>query len=384
MNNLRHILLFGCLLMLISSSGCGPAQDRHVVNIEGLNSNDSLLFTRAAPGWNFEFPRDHGAHAEFQTEWWYYTGNLNTKEGRRFGFQLTFFRRGLQPPSLEALRSSVWAADQVYMAHFTITDVEAGSFKYYERLQRGAAGLAGAQAENGLKVWLLDWLVEQTADKEYRLNAAEGQMTLNLDLLDAGGVVLQGNEGYSQKGRQPGNASYYYSMPRLDAKGTLVIEGATYQLEGDIWMDHEFSTSALEEDQVGWDWFALQLDDGSELMLTILRNTDGSISEFSQGLMIRPDGSLQRLTQEDASIQILDTWTSPVSGAVYPAHWRIHVPGEDLNLEVTPLVEDQELRVSITYWEGAVSVSGERKGMKVNGYGYVELTGYAHSMQGKL
>jgi predicted secreted hydrolase len=330
------------------------------------------------------FPKDFGPHPDFQTEWWYYTGNLVTQEGRRFGYQLTFFRRALQSPDMKVERSSAWAADQVYMAHFALTDLTATQFHAFERVQRGATGLAGAQTIEGYRVWLEDWEVVQSVKNSYHLHASQDGLMLDLDLVDTKGPILQGNRGYSQKGPEPGNGSYYYSQPRLDSRGTVTHDSLTYEVTGSSWKDHEYSTSALAPDQVGWDWFALQLSDGSELMVYTIRKQDGSIDPFSSGTFIKADGSTILLTNKDFLVEVTDQWRSPESGAVYPAGWTIHVAAADLELNVTPLAAGQELRLSFTYWEGAVQVEGQAKGQVINGQGYVELTGYAHSMQGEF
>jgi predicted secreted hydrolase len=341
-------------------------------------------FRRAEPDRTFEFPLDHGPHPEYQTEWWYYTGNLTANGGERFGYQLTFFRRAMIPAEQRQERQSSWAADQVYLAHFTITDVDGRKFKAFEKLSRGAAGIAGAQGEPLYQVWIENWSVEQIDSKRYRMRASVGDAALDLLLLDRKGPSLQGENGYSQKGPEPGNASFYYSLSRLETTGQIRINQNMYDVEGYSWMDHEFSTSALSEGQVGWDWFALQLDNDSELMVYTIRQEDGSIDPYSRGTLILPDGELHHFNQSDFSITVTDTWRSPHSGAIYPAAWTIEVPSADIRLEVRPLLNDQELNLSFVYWEGAVEISGEHAGQKVTGRGYVELTGYAQSMQGQF
>ena len=330
------------------------------------------------------FPRDHGPHPDFRTEWWYYTGNLSTTDGRRFGYQLTFFRRAVLPASDRLQRASDWAADQVYMAHFTLTDVTGEQFYYFERFERGAAGLAGAAGEPSFSVWLQDWSVEQVSEDAYHLRAQEGEVAIEINLNDAKGIILQGERGYSQKGPQPGNASLYYSQTRLESAGTLRIGGETFQVSGLSWLDREISTSALSKGQVGWDWFALQLSDGSEIMAYVLRRADGTIDEFSSGTYIRPDGTTLLLRREDFQIKVQETWRSPHSGGVYPARWMVRIPAAQLELDVRPLLADQELNVSFTYWEGAVAVQGSGPSGALTGSGYVELTGYAESMEGEL
>jgi predicted secreted hydrolase len=340
-------------------------------------------FARADGPRQFSFPLDHGAHPDFQTEWWYYTGNLFTPQGRHFGYQLTFFRRAFLPPG-EPLRESGWAANQVYFAHFALTDTSAARFRFFERFERGAAGLAGAQGLPLFKVWLGDWQVAQVGAERYQLSAQEGDLRLNLELIDRKGPVLQGLDGYSQKGSQPGNASYYISQTRLDSRGVVEVGGQRFEVAGASWKDHEFSTSALAPGQVGWDWFALQMNDGSELMAYRIRSQDGSPDAYAHGMLVLPDGATRRLKAADFRLTPVGSWQSPQSGAVYPAEWRLEIPSENLTLRIKPRLPDQELRVLFTYWEGAVVVSGERNGKALEGVGYVEMTGYAQSMQGQF
>jgi predicted secreted hydrolase/threonine/homoserine/homoserine lactone efflux protein len=343
-------------------------------------AREATGFARAAGPRSFDFPADYGPHAEYQAEWWYYTGNLDTVDGRHFGYQLTFFRRALVPPDNRQDRPSSWATDQVYMAHSALTDVAGGKHQAFERFSRGAASLAGAQA-SPYQVWLEDWSVEELEPGVYHLRAAQENVAIDLRLTDLKGPILQGDRGYSQKGPEPGNASYYYSQTRLASNGTVRVGETAYQVDGLSWMDHEFSTSALALDQVGWDWFALQMDDGSELMVFQIRRADGSVDPFSSGTLVAPDGSTRHLGRDDFEIRVDGGWRSPSSGATYPAEWRIEVPTAEMALEVAPYLADQELDVSYTYWEGAVRVSGDRAGSAVSGSGYVEMTGYAHPMQ---
>ena len=374
------ILILGLVAILIPRSPNSGAQAQLI----GLESEDTGAYQRADGSLALEFPRDFGSHDDFQSEWWYYTGNLETGQGQHFGFQLTFFRRAVQPAEQRQTRESTWAAEQVYMAHFTLTNVAANRFHYFERFSRGSAGLAGVSVDPAYKVWLEDWSVVQGPDGRYRLHAAQEDIRLDLDLTDLRGPVLQGENGLSVKGPEVGNASYYYSQTRVQAQGTVAVDGVEYAVRGLAWKDHEFSTSALSPSLVGWDWFSLQLDDGSELMLYNLRREDGSIDDFSSGMLVRADGSTQVLARQDFTITPGGSWRSPHSGAEYPSGWTVTVPAEDLRLEVTPYILDQELNVSFIYWEGAVRVQGTRGGQTVRGSGYVELTGYESSMQGRL
>jgi predicted secreted hydrolase len=269
------------------------------------------------------------------------------------------------------------------MAHFALTDVADRQFKAFERFSRGAAGLAGAQAAP-FNVWLEDWSVERVELNVYRLRSSQADLTLDLLLTDRKGPILQGDRGYSQKGPNPGNASYYYSLTRLLTSGSVHIGNVGYQINGLSWMDHEWSTSYLTGNQVGWDWFALQLDDGTDLMLFQIRRADGSLDPFASGTLVAPDGTTRRLSRDDFQIRVNATWRSPHSGATYPAAWMAQVPSANLTLDIKPYLADQELNLSFTYWEGTVHFSGEHAGHAVNGSGYVEMTGHAGSMGGQF
>jgi predicted secreted hydrolase len=266
------------------------------------------------------------------------------------------------------------------MAHFTVTDVEAGGFHAHERFARGAAGLAGAAAEP-LSVWLGDWSITGTPGETFplRLQAVADGAAIDLVLEAGKPTVLQGDRGLSRKGPEPGNASYYYSLTRMPAQGLVMVDGDTVAVSGSAWLDREWSTSALSAEQVGWDWFALQLDDGWDLMAYRLRQADGTADEWSEAVIVDPEGSPTRLAfGDDITFESTETWTSPVDGAVYPSGWRIAIPSRGWDLLVEPLVADQELDLSFRYWEGAVAVGGSGEGgTPVSGRGYVELTGYA-------
>lgn len=385
-SNLRIAFLwivFGLIAGLTQGCQSRPVETTAVQWV-GLPGQTGQGFDRVTGPLNFTFPQDHGPHLTYQTEWWYYTGNLQTEQGQRFGYQLTFFRRGLVPPAEVVGTGSAWRTSQVYFAHFAISDIAGKHFQYAERFSRGAAGLAGAEGEPAFSVWLEDWSVQQLDEITYQIQAAADGFSLNLRLVDQKGPILQSDRGYSPKGSMPGNASAYISQTRMEAVGEVTLAGEQFQVKGWSWMDHEFSTSALAEGQVGWDWFSIQLDDGSELMLFTLRREDGTTDPFSAGTWIAPDGSTQALARDDFSIQSTAEWRSPHSGAVYPAGWHVSVPALDLDLTIAPLMSDQELNLSFVYWEGAVTIDGRHGRQPVEGYGYVELTGYAKSMQGQF
>jgi predicted secreted hydrolase len=343
-----------------------------------LGAGDLTGFARAMAPRPLSFPADHGPHPEFRTEWWYYTGNLETAAERHFGFQLTFFRTALAPPvSGAAERVSAWSSRQLYLAHFALTDTAGRRFHAGSRLGREALGLAGARARP-FRVWLEDWSAESGATDglPVRLRAAEGDVAIDLVLASDKPVVLQGDHGLSRKGPEPGNASYYYSLSRMSARGTVRAGGESLAVSGLAWMDREWSTSALGPDLVGWDWLALQLDDGREVIVYRLRRRDGTADAHSAGALIGADGATRPLGLGDATLDTLDHWTSPRSRVRYPGRWRLAVPGAALSLEITPWLADQELIVGTRYWEGAVRVDGTAAGRPIAGRGYVELVGY--------
>ena len=345
---------------------------------DALGSGDLTGFARALGPRPFSFPDDHGPHPEFRTEWWYYTGNLETAAGRHVGFQLTFFRTALAPPDRAAgARASAWSASQLYLAHFALTDTAGGRFHAASRLSREALGLSGARAQP-FRVWLEDWSAESDVARGFpvRLRAADGEVAIDLVLESGKPVTLQGDRGWSAKGPEPGNASYYYSFTRMPARGTVRVGGESLDVSGLAWMDHEWSTSALHRDLAGWDWLALQLDDGRDVMVYQLRRRDGAPDPHSAGTLIAADGSTRALAQEDATLEVLDHWTSAASRVRYPSRWRLTIPAADLSLEITPRLAAQELIVGTRYWEGAVSVQGMAGGRPVSGRGYVELVGY--------
>jgi predicted secreted hydrolase len=325
----------------------------------------------------FTFPQDHGPHNDYRAEWWYYTGNLADAEGNRYGYQFTIFRRAIvpQPPQ----RPSEWANNQIYFAHFTVTDVSGETFTFHERYSRARPGLAGAQAWPLYHVWIDDWEAKEIGPEQVRVKAETKDIAIDLTLEQAKPAALQGDHGLSAKSEEPGNASYYYSLTNNPTEGTITTPRGTFAVTGNSWVDREWSTSDLGEGAVGWDWFSLQLDDNRELTFFYIRREDGSIDPISAGILVNPDGSTTYLAVDDIALSSFDTWTSPHSGATYPAAWRVAVPSEGIDLEVTPLVNDQELNVSFTYWEGAVRVEGTQ-----TGYGYVELTGYLESMRGRM
>ena len=360
---------------LTASSGASDL--RTSVSVADAMAGDTTGYRRATEVRPFTFPADHGPHPGYKTEWWYVTGTLTGPDAQSYGYELTIFRLGLAPPDADSAltASGDWRTNQLYMAHFAVTNGADETFHAFERFQRGGAGLAGARADP-FRVWLDNWSMTGSEDSPFpmQLQVQEEGIGIDLTLRPAKPRVLQGDRGLSQKGPGSGNASYYYSYTRLDTDGTLALNGDTLSVTGASWMDREWSTSALGPEQEGWDWFSLQLDDGRDLMYYQLRRTDGSPSEFSEGVIVDPDGGTQRLDRSDVSIEVLDTWTSPDGAHTYPVEWRLRVPGEDIDLEITSLIPNQELDVSVRYWEGAVRIEGS-----ASGRGYVEMTGYGDS-----
>ncbi|MCI0517771.1 MAG: carotenoid 1,2-hydratase [Woeseiaceae bacterium] len=348
---------------------------------ELLGGGDDRGYARALQARSFSFPEDHGPHPEYRNEWWYLTGNLDDDDGRRFGFELTFFRFALAPSIPDA--DSNWRSRDVYIAHLAITDADE-KFYVAQRYSRAALGLAGSQSEP-FRVWIDDWQIVAGSGAEanvWRLQAGEQDFGLDLHLTAVKPPVLNGINGLSQKSAEPGNASYYYSITRWQTEGSLCIGSAQFTVSGLSWLDREWSSSALAANQQGWDWFALQLSDGSDLMFYNLRLNDGRQDPMSAGTWIGANGEASHIDLSDLEIVVTDHWQSS-SGGIYPAAWTLHLPRESLRLELVPVLADQELTTTVRYWEGAVDVSGERDGLPVSGRGYVELTGYAATDRGQ-
>jgi len=337
---------------------------------------------QAAGPWQWSFPRDHGAHPEFRTEWWYFTGNLKDKDGRRYGYQLTFFRQGLvYKPSQP---DNPWSIRDVYLAHFAIVDETSGKFWHYDQASRSGPGLAGAKI-GSMNVWTLDWSAKMT-DNIIHLKARKDEMALELELSPRKPKIFHGNKGLSAKGPNPGQASYYYSFTDLASKGTIQTEVSKnpVAVTGTSWFDQEFGSNVLSSDQVGWDWFGIHLSDGRDIMLFQLRKKDGTIEASSSGTIIEKDGTSRYLRQSDIMLNVKAQWKSPKSGGTYPAKWEIKIPSTGIDITLAPIAANQELvteaSTGVTYWEGAVSGSGISRGASVTVEGYAELTGYAGSI----
>jgi predicted secreted hydrolase len=340
-------------------------------------------FRQALPGYTFSFPRDHFAHEDFRTEWWYYTGHLRAKSGEDYGYQVTFFRSGLAAAQANPSR---WAAKNLYLAHFAVSDINRKEFRYFERVNRAGLGTAGA-SETEFRVWVGEWGVRGDGARQ-QLKAKEGDFAVDLNLASRKPPVIHGEKGISQKGEGRGHASHYYSLTRLTTEGTLTVRGKALSVTGLSWMDHEFGSTQLNPDQVGWDWFSLQFEDGAELMLYAVRKTDGRPDPHSAGTWVFADGRAIHFRQPEFSIQALDRWTSPRTRGVYPSKWRLRVPTMDLDVTVIPAFSDQELDTAkstrVIYWEGAAFTNGTIAGRPITGRGYVEMTGYVAPFQKRL
>ena len=377
------LLLAGLAIVMTDYLLTSPPSDRAggVGVSAALGGEDHAGYQRAEQPRTFQFPADHGPHPEFRNEWWYVTGNLTDAGGRQFGYQLTLFRIALAPTPTPPVADSAWRTNQIYMGHFALTDVAGQQHHAFERFSRAALGLAGAQAAP-FRVWLEDWELAGTESASgsdvfpLQIRAREGDIAIDVTLTAAKPMVLQGDRGLSQKSAEPGNASYYYSYTRLPTQGTVQIGQRHFTVSGASWLDREWSTSALGPEQSGWDWFALQLDDGQDVMFYRLRHTDGSMDTFSKGVLVAADGQARLLRWDEVDLQPLDHWISPHTGDRYPIRWRLRVPAQSLDLTVTAKLVDQEMRLTVRYWEGAVSVEGRAGDRTINGRGYLEMTRY--------
>jgi predicted secreted hydrolase len=358
------------LVCIAASGGIGAAGDSGFLSVTGPC--------------RLEFPRDHGPHPGFRTEWWYWTGNLKSETGRRFGFQLTFFRYQLTPfggASAWPDPPSAWRSRQIYLGHAALSDLAGKRHFQSERAARQAFGLGGwVQWGPDITLFLRNWYAVVLPDA-HRLHAFGDDFDFTLEMKPAKAPVRHGIDGYSRKGTTPERASCYYSFTRLETTGTVTAGGKTYEVEGESWMDHEFSTAPLEPGTVGWDWFSLQLSDKTEIMLYLLRQEDGEVNPASSGTYIDASGALRHLEKGYFQVFVKDAWKSAKSGAVYPRRWSLSIPLLGIDLDVSSNLADQEMRTAgttgVTYWEGSVAVKGTKGGSPVDGHGYVEMTGYA-------
>jgi len=336
----------------------------------------------ALPGYRYEFPRDFFAHPEFQTEWWYTTGNVKSADGRAFGFELTFFRQGV---SRGEQKRDAWDVHDIYLAHLALSDLDGGRFYHSERVNRSGPGIAGVDAANG-KVWNGNWFAVWKNDGTQHLTAQSDEFQFDFSLKPEKAPIIHGENGVSQKAEGAGRASCYFSQTRLATTGTIVLQGKQFAVSGLSWMDHEFFTHQLGADQTGWDWFSIQLEDKTELMLFILRRKDGSIDPYSSGTYVDPLGKATHLRASEFSLTPFGaTWRSNQTGAIYPIAWNVAVPKLEIGLSATTRLPQQELtatsKLAPGYWEGAMEFSGKRGAAQIHGVGYLEMTGYDRPLQ---
>ncbi len=380
MNEFLHRIVM-CVGIVAAMTACNPAGEPGPA--ADTRSATRYLIGEGAPGFAqvtgptpFIVPDDHGPHPDHRIEWWYFTGNLFTATQRHFGFQLTFFRLALAadaPP-----RESHWGTRQAWMAHFALTDTQNGRFHAAERFGRGALGIAGAQAQP-FRVWVKDWMAAGEGETEalpMRLRATSEAFALDLHLDSLKPMIGHGEDGFDAKGAEPGNASAYFSHTRLAGEGTVRVGDEQHTVSGLAWKDREWSTSVLSEDIDGWDWFSMQLEDGRDIMYYRLRQADGMASDFSGGTVVAPDGDTTTLAADDVVLLETRHWTSPHSGVRYPVAWQLRLPALDMALDMTAMLDDQEVNLSVRYWEGAVHLSGSDGDGPVSGHGYAELAGY--------
>jgi len=338
-------------------------------------------YRTAVPGYRFEFPRDNYDHPDFQTEWWYYTGNLKSASGHRYGFELTFFRQAV---SRDPAHAAIWDVKDLYLAHLALSDLDGQHFYHAERINRAGPGIAGVSASSA-RIWNGNWQI-QWKGSDQGLEAVDREFQLHLTLQSEKPSVIHGENGVSQTAEGAGHASYYISMTRLRANGTLELNGQQLEVAGLAWMDHEFFTHQLEASQVGWDWLSLQLEDNTELMLFHIRRKDGSLDPFSAGTYVDAHGKSLHLRVEDFILQPLtETWASPLTHAVYPIAWKIVIPKLGIELEVHTTLAPQELSRTEefvpSYWEGAITLAGHRGNLSMSGVGYLEMTGYDRAVK---
>lgn len=345
-----------------------------------LNTRYSLPATHfepALPGYQYSFPRDHFNHPSYQTEWWYFTGNLDTRDGRRFGFELTFFRQALQPDAPQS--PSRWATRDVYLAHLAFSDVQKQRFYHYERLNRPGPGIAGVDGQQQ-RYWNGNWQVAWSGERQH-LQAVAESFTLSLDLTPAKPLTIHGRNGVSQKEPGAGKASHYTSYTRLNTTGSIILNGQPFQVTGTSWMDHEFFTHELDRTLAGWDWFSIQLNNGDDLMLYRLRSRDGAPTGLSSGTYIPKAGPVRTLDASDFVLTPGRTWHSAATNADYPLNWILRIPSLSLALDVTTPLQPQELvtrkKIGPSYWEGLVDYRGSLGSAPITGRGYLEMTGYS-------
>jgi predicted secreted hydrolase len=338
-------------------------------------------YRTSVTGYRFEFPRDYFDHPDFQTEWWYYTGNLKSASGHRYGFELTFFRQGV---SRDQAQVATWDVRDIYLTHLALSDLDGRHFYHSERINRAGPGIAGV-SQSSARIWNGNWQI-QWQGSDQKLQAIEKQFQLHLTLHPEKPPVIHGENGVSQKSEGAGHASYYISLTRMSADGLVELNGEKLNVSGLAWMDHEFFTDQLEPGQIGWDWLSLQLQDNTELMLFHIRRRDGSLDPFSSGTYVDAQGKSTHLRASEFTLQPLaETWTSPATDATYPVAWKIAIPKLGIELEEHTDLAAQELagktKIAPSYWEGAITLAGHCEKMPLSGVGYLEMTGYDRAVK---
>jgi predicted secreted hydrolase len=337
-------------------------------------SGQAADYRLALPGYHYEFPRDHFDHPDYQTEWWYYTGNLKSADGHRFGFELTFFRQGIARDADQ----SKWHLHDLYMAHLALSDVSGRRFYHDERINRAGPGIAGIDQSTGT-IWNGNWQAHLTEARQTLQGLGEN-FEIQLNLTPAKPPVIHGRDGISQKAAGEGHASHYISFSRLLTSGSIKLNGSSYKVEGTSWMDHEFFSESVDTNERGWDWLSLQLDDNTEVMLYRLRHKDGSVDPYSSGSYIDAQGHCLFLASTDFTLTPTGkTWISNQTRGTYPIQWHVAIPKLRLEMDIATPLASQELPGGFgpSYWEGAIDISGQRGSGALRGVGYLEMTGYA-------
>lgn len=371
------LILFSIIILYFNNEADLNDDRNSYIEISSvLSDNKDTMFKKAIDKRNFKFPEDFYPKTDFRNEWWYFTGNLETRDGRQFGYQFTIFRNSL---SKKQQSHNNWESNEIYMSHFAVTDIKNSKFYAFERLSRALKPLATFDSLKkkinvGNSYFLFNHNpIDKTTD--FEIHAIDEDIELSLSLESQKPIILQGDSGLSQKSSTVGNASYYFSITRLKTKGTIKINGQEFDLGGYSWFDREWSTSSLDTNQIGWDWFSLQLDNNYEIMFYALRNKDGSIDEFSKGSIVNPEGKIEKIHFNQVQLKVKDFWLNP-EGRKYPSGWFLNIPEKGINIEINPVIKNQEHRHSFRYWEGAVQLKGSFNNQNVLGKGYVELTGY--------
>ncbi|GAB1441187.1 lipocalin-like domain-containing protein [Ignavibacteriales bacterium] len=372
--SLSGLFVTGILIYFIINFGTS-GHEKESISVSTLMNQEVAGFKKAESVRKFVFPGDHFAHYDYSTEWWYFTGNLSTSDGRRFGYQFTIFRNGILPGADSD--SVVFSQKSVYSIHIGLSDLQNQKFYSFERYVRGLKGLAGSdESEKKIYIEGSEILFDFSNGSELpgmEIRSVTDDFRISFNLNPEKKMVLHGDKGLSKKSNKPGNASYYYSYTRLNTTGELILKGEKFKLSGSSWMDREWSTSALESDQKGWDWFSIQMEDGTELMYFRLRDSTGA-TNFQKGTLIDKSGGYYTFSGDDFKLNtIMD---SEIDGVVYPSEWEIELRPLNLLFGVSVAMKNQVHPFRLRYYEGAVNVVRKKGKNLTNGKGYVELTGY--------